>query len=379
MAKNGRLPNPFALSGIYYVRRRVPKDLRPFFNGEFVMRSLTTRDPVEAAQKFPAANALVDAQFASMRQSHGTWPSAPHDQQRQFDAMIDSYLAGISEVERRTLNVGFILTAPAASDFDDQFDGWTAADRSRYARELADDAAIELKRAPLPVPIRDALYRHIETGLRKYVRIVHRPIFDTMPAARKFTPDEPKLDLEITLSGLKLLWVKTRKPAPSSVEEMDLTIRDFTNVYGNIPAADVTRTDIEDYKRRLGNLPRRMSKRERALPFMEREQLPGVKLTAATVGKKITLLKGLMAFGHNEAKLLPRNAGSGIATGAKHTGAKRDQFTPDEVTRIFDLPLFQDPSSWVFSRSVGGRFIKLARSAVGRQQRHRERRLWAPG
>ena len=64
------------------------------------------------------------------------------------------------------------------------------------------------------------------------------------------------------------------------------------------------------------------------------------------------MLKALLAFGHNEAKLLPRNAGSGIATGAKHKGGKRDQFTPDEVTRIFELPLFQDPSSWVFARSV---------------------------
>ncbi len=353
MAKNGRLATPFSLKGIYYVRRRVPKDLRPFFKGEFVMRSLETRDPAEAAHRFPAANAQVEAQFASMRQSNGTWPIDPKEQKRQFDELMNAYLGGMSETERRILDFAFHQTTPPAVDFDEQFDGWLTSDRNRIARELADEATNLARLSPLPIPIRDGLYRHVNAGLRGYMRSIHRPITIGMAGARKHRPEEPELDLTITLPTLQKLWEqKERKPSPSSVKEMTLTVRDFTDVYGNIPAAEVTRTDIHDYKRRLAKLPKRMTRAERSLPFLEREALPGSKITKETVGKKITLLKGLLSFGCNEAKLLPRNEGSGIPTGANYTGTTRDQFTPDEVSKLFELPLFRDPASWAFNRSV---------------------------
>lgn len=353
MAKNGRLPTPFLLKGIYYVRRRVPKDLRPFFKGEFVMRSLETRDPVEAACRFPAANAQVEAQFASMRQSNGTWPTNPKDQKQQFDEMIDAYLGGLSDIERRMLDFVFHQNTPPVPDFDEKFDGWPASERTRFARRLADEATDLARLSALPIPIRDGLYRHVEAGLRGYMRSIHRPLSIGMAGARKHRPEEPEPDLSITLPELQKLWEqKERKPSSSSVKEMTLTIRDFTDVYGNIPAAEVTRTDIDDFKRRLGKLPKRMTRRQRVLPFSDRETLPGSKITKETVGKKITLLKGLLSFGYSEAKLLPRNEGAGISTGPKYTGAKRDQFTPDEVSKLFELPLFRDPASWVYDRSV---------------------------
>jgi hypothetical protein len=342
MAKNGRLATPFSLKGIYYVRRRVPKDLRPFFKGEFVMRSLETRDPAEAAHRFPAANAQVEAQFASMRQSNGTWPTDPKEQKRQFDELMNAYLGGMSETERRILDFAFHQTTPPAVNFDEQFDGWLTSDRNRIARELADEATNLARLSPLPIPIRDGLYRHVEAGLREYMRSFHRPITIGTAGARKHTPEEPELDLTITLPALQKLWErKERKPSASSVKEMTLTVRDFADVYGNIPAAQVTRTDIDDYKRRLAKLPRRMTRRERSLPFSERETLPGSKITKETVGKKITLLKGLLSFGYNEAELLPRNAGSGISTGAKTLEASATSSPPTRLASFSNCPFFE--------------------------------------
>jgi DNA invertase Pin-like site-specific DNA recombinase len=53
-------------SGIYYLRRRVPEDLRPTF-GEFFKRSLKTRDPGEAKRLHSLQWANSEAAFAVER------------------------------------------------------------------------------------------------------------------------------------------------------------------------------------------------------------------------------------------------------------------------------------------------------------------------
>lgn len=92
MAKNGRLATPFCdPKGRYFVRRRVPKDLRTLFKGEFVQKSLATRNPAEAANRFPSLNAQIDAEFEQKRQALVGWfigdaeqPGRPRVRYRQL-------------------------------------------------------------------------------------------------------------------------------------------------------------------------------------------------------------------------------------------------------------------------------------------------------
>ena len=353
MAKNGRLPKPIPIKGIYYARRRVPKDLAPHFSGEFEMRSLQTRDPVEAAASFPSVNNAINAMFASMRLSHGRWPTGTSELRMALNDMFDQHLARLNDIEKRILRFAFDQECPAMGDFDERFDLWPVARRSAFARRLADEASEKAGRAPLPIPVHTELYRLAETKLRSIMRVFHAPIDGRSAGVRKHTPEQSPPDLEITLAGLRANWQASKKRPASTVDELKQTIVDFEMTYGAIPAADVTRDDLDDFKVRLRKLPRNLSRPERKLSLESRIAL-GVKrrkICAETVGKKIALLKALLSFGHKE-HILPANVGTGMVTGPKHRAGKRDQFTQAEVTALFSLPLMLKPGNWRSDRAV---------------------------
>lgn len=351
MAKNGRLPTPFLYQGLYYLRRRVPKDLRPFFKGEFFMRSLGTVSPVEAAARFPTANAAADAEFDKMRQSHGTWPAEPAALKEALTALIDQHMSAVTEQDKRILRFLFDQETLAIYDFDERFDLWPEERRAAFARRLADEAAES--RAPLPVPVQVALYGLAESKLRTLMRPFHVRFDENRAEQRKFTPETEPPNLEITLKGLIEKWRASKKRPRSTVDELTQTVADFEQVYGAIAAAEVTRADLDDFADRLRKLPRNLSRSERALPMNDRIELSQgrTKIVPATVGKKLTLLKALLSFAHGKG-VLPSNAGQRLATGSKNQGGKRDQFIQSEITSLFKLPIMLRPDQWRYDRVV---------------------------
>lgn len=60
------------LTGIYWLRRRVPDALRPLLGKQEVRQTLGTRDPVEAKQRHADALAKLERQWASLRRGVGT-------------------------------------------------------------------------------------------------------------------------------------------------------------------------------------------------------------------------------------------------------------------------------------------------------------------
>ena len=351
MAKNGRLPSPFPYQGLYYVRRRVPKDLRPHYKGEFFMRSLGTSSPVEAASKFPAANAAADAEFDRMRQSYGTWPVDPTALKEALVALIDQYMAALSDHDKSLLRFVFDQDSLALHEFDERFDLWPEKRRSAFARRLADEAAEG--RAPLPLPVQTELYRLAESKLRNLLRPFHVRFGADRAERRKFTPETELPNLEITLKGLIDRWRTSKKRPRSTVDELTQTVVDFEQVYGAIAAAEVTRADLDDFSVRLGKLPRNLSRSERALPMNDRITLGEgrTKIVAATIGKKLTLLKALLSFAHGKG-ILPSNAGHRLATGSGNKTGNRDQFIEAEITSLFKLPIMLHPGQWRYDRVV---------------------------
>ncbi len=351
MAKNGRLPSPFRYQGIFYVRRRVPKDLRPYYKGEFFMRSLGTSSPVEAARNFLEANAAADAEFERMRRSHGTWPADPIALQSALSELIDQYIAALTEQDKRILRFAFDQESLAIKEFDERFDRWPMERRAAFARRLADEAAEG--RTPLPLPVQIELYRLAESKLRSLMRPFHVQFNATRAERRKFTPDIEPPDLEITLTGLTKRWRASKKRPQGTVDELNQTVADFEQVYGAIAAADVTRNDLTDFAKRLAKLPRNLSRSERALPMNDRITLGHgrTKIVAGTVGKKLTLLKALLSFAYDEG-VLPSNAGHHLATGSKNQKGKRDQFIQAEITNLFELPIMLHPEQWRYDRAV---------------------------
>ena len=54
-------------SGIYYIRVRVPADLKGIVDRAEVSKSLRTRDPAEAKERFAAEYAKIQKRWAALR------------------------------------------------------------------------------------------------------------------------------------------------------------------------------------------------------------------------------------------------------------------------------------------------------------------------
>jgi hypothetical protein len=75
-------PAPHPVSGIYYLRRKVPDALRAALGREY-KKSLKTRDPIEARIRFTAALSESDEAFALARaQNNGKEVLSQQDAQQ---------------------------------------------------------------------------------------------------------------------------------------------------------------------------------------------------------------------------------------------------------------------------------------------------------
>lgn len=54
-------------TGVYWLRKRIPNDLRPILSKLEEKRSLKTRDPAEAKRRHLEALAQLEAQWANLR------------------------------------------------------------------------------------------------------------------------------------------------------------------------------------------------------------------------------------------------------------------------------------------------------------------------
>lgn len=351
MAKNGRLPTPFRDSkGRYFARRRVPTDLRSFYKGEFVQKSLGTRDPVEAARQFPSVNGQIDADFVQRRRLMNGWSIDVVGQPAHFQHLVAQWIKAFDDVELLLLGSLFSTKMAYDTTVEGYVASWPEDDRSALVRALVKTVADRSDLGPMPPCVEESFVCYVTDHLAGIIGLILPHRNHATAELRLHTPDISEPDLTITLSGLKKLWSEKQNPAKSSFNELTSTSNDFAAVYGNIPAAEVTANDIRDFKARLLKQPRSMTREGRSLPFDERALLAGPRISPATVGKKVALLKALLSFGFAEG-ILTYNVGSGIKTGPKHKGGKRAQFLPDEVGAIFRLPLFQ-PAGWQCERAV---------------------------
>ena len=96
-------------SGIYYLRRKVPDELRSALGRREYKKSLKTRDPAEARVRFTAALKESDEAFALARaQNGGTEVLGPQDAQ-QIAALAPGRAATHGSHVRLHRRVGFGL------------------------------------------------------------------------------------------------------------------------------------------------------------------------------------------------------------------------------------------------------------------------------
>lgn len=374
-----KVAKPFRKPGstTFYLRRRVPQDLRAIYpqkNG-IILRSLGTDSPTEAARLFPAANAALEAEFAAHRQSVGLWPAQKTQRLAILADLAEGLLKAAPESARRSFR--YVTTILPGCGFnpvceDEEANSpelrmvrMSAAIRMQVLRDLALEIENANGTSPMPVAVRSELMKVLEERLPAFIGAWSSDnIFSDHIGKRKLTPPELTFDPQITLNGLQDLWVAARNRPPQTIIEATQVVADFVETFGTFPAKDITIDDLAHFKGMLLQLPKNLSNRDVKLPLAERlncrtwKDEQGVehqrpKVSAQTVAKKMSLLKAILGVKVGEGKrVLRHNPAEGLSTGHRWDGTSRDQLTASEAADFFTLPLFTAPDGWAVRRTI---------------------------
>ena len=119
MARNGRVAKPFLKDGLFYVRRRVPKELVAVVGRTHYLKSLETGAAAEAAKRFPAATAAVEVYFQQLRTTTGSWPALSATRLDLINSAIDRLRAEASETQRKMVRFALQMSEKTHLPVDD--------------------------------------------------------------------------------------------------------------------------------------------------------------------------------------------------------------------------------------------------------------------
>ncbi len=353
------MATPFQKNGLFYVRRRVPQDLLGLVGRTHYLKSLGTGVAADAAQLFPAANAEVTSYFQQLRVSTGSWPVVAADRIAIIDSAITRLLSEATEVQRRIANFVFIQTSRARLSDDDTADSIIAAmlpaNKALFVNALVEDLTPFLPQGPLPLPVKVDLQKHVTARLGTFVTDWKLGLNLTENSARKLTPPVVQRDPNVTLTSLLAIWAKALKPSKSTCDDATSVVRDFTELFGDMPVKDLTSDDFDYFAEELRKVPAAMSRAERTLPFDQRVTLGDddsrPKAKGATPAKKLGLVKAIMAYSLKK-KHIAYNPAQALETGYRYQADARRQMTSSEVKRLFSLPIFTEPAWWEFRQEI---------------------------
>lgn len=399
-------------SGVYYLRRQIPAELRPAFGGRSLyQKTLGTRDYVQAARLFTSANAQLESQFETARQRLATTGDCRPSQVEEADALIRAYFepeegveGGLNGPERLVLafieiDRGLLNAATAFVRLGDGFrrvrvgctahppsdaERWWALSvnalafrtdpgvqkalteqppasiwRSRSGAEFASDRLSQAQRVAeqisrftgrplidLPAVLASRIVVYLDAA-----RLAHEA------APRKREGKKPTLRPLMKLEELHREWSAACSPRAQTAAEVLSTVKDFTEYFGDIPVSNIERHDLTTFGELLTNLPSKMSKADRALPFSERiqkfESHEGPYVTYTTVKKRVGGLQWLLSFGLQKG-WLSENVGTKIliAQGNSRKSGEMRSFLDSELKGLFSSWLFLEPAKWDSERTA---------------------------
>ncbi len=288
-------------TGMYYLRRQIPKPLRAEFGGrQLWKRSLDTKDASEARRVFTAANAELEANFEAARKaiaerSTGTRLTAAqaeaalsracalHRGSRLDRFAVLSNLYWSEEAAVSTIGCGpialFLDPSPAGFAAMDATrlpgDVWMRVVRSRPRKDvlfMADHAILWIHGAFRGEGGFGDLVRNAENDwmlIEAITAAVEREQADLRALiATPFRPTGTRLRPNMTLRELFGEW-KNKTPAPGAqgAHETSTTVEDFIDYAGDLPVSQISGDQIYNFRDAVASLPKAMPLHVRAMTF----------------------------------------------------------------------------------------------------------------
>lgn len=376
-------------SGIYYIRRRVPKDVKPHLPqfGDFFKRSLDTTCPQDAKVRFAAEWVKSQELFDLARhQSNGSYQPTARDAvqlaarwaKRELEDLDQTgdFTRWLADTGDGVETLGSFYgqgAARALIESDDFGPAWTAA----AAPHIQD----ELNRNGLPPARQDTdFYRHLLVAfvarMQELSNVAYKRYHDDHASGLDLPTEAPlSVDLarrqapENRLSKVFTDWCQWTRDSDGEgrdvlkrIAEYGATIQRFIELQGDLTVEGIRRVTVQEFQTQLRRMPskgvgiRSLSAKEQ-IAKAEAEALP--RLSATTVKNRLMALSSVLSYAAR-MELIPENpvTASGItkqlAKAVNKAGrmSKRRHYERQELMRIFSSPIYS--SGWRSPRAAFG-------------------------
>jgi integrase len=339
MSRPWKHPN----SGVYWLRKGVPEDLRTLVGKREEKRSLRTRDPVEAKRRHAEALSEIESRWANLRAGPKTlteieahqMAAAVHDrwlQQHQPNPSEQTYW--------RTDLADRLFAPPELPTMEDirngtflttiDIDALEILKMEKWCLEIAEERLAahglvvhDQSRRKLAVAVGTATQRASLT----LARLAKGEIFSTaslFPTGSKAPADAQPLSFKFLVDG----WSTERRPVAKTVYEWSRVVRQLVEYLGSDDARSLTGEDLVGWK----------------------SSMVAAGLRPKTIqDAKLAPVRAILQWGVNN-KHLASNPADGISLDVRSKqGEKKRSFTDDEAKIILKAALGEkDPvRRWV--------------------------------
>ncbi|WP_246228455.1 site-specific integrase [Pseudomonas nitroreducens] len=362
-------------SGVFYLRRRVPDELRSVLGREY-KRSLKTRDPSEAKARFAAEYSKSEEAFSIARAQLAGTESLGHRDIQQLAARW--FRRCLDEMERtgefRTcLMPGTITTwespfgpveeqewislreaLDTGSETDIDAEALSNARQTLKAEHIPLPAANSTTRSALVAAFRDHLLRLSDLAKQRHEGdwLAKVDLIDQQPLdirRQGNTQTTKLLACFESYAKAKTLDDGDNRSTRKTLDEFRSTIRRFTELFGDMQVDKITRGTVQNYRAKLAEMPVKTKgaaklTAQALIDKAKAESLP--LLSTATIRNRLRALSAVLGYAvrMDWIKENPVEA-SGVAKAASKTAVtkgarRRKDYTATELQEIFSSPVF---------------------------------------
>lgn len=359
-------------SGIYYIRRRIPDDLKPVLGkGDFYKVSLQTRIPTEAKTRHAAEWVKCDQLFERARAQLAQGQQLPASDAVQMAARWAKH--ELAEMERSGDFENWLVQQGAEVETLGSFYDCGRSVQAFLAeptilRRIQADIADELARYNYPpVPHDSVAYRRLQEAFaaqllrlseaalgrhdHDHVTPLHAPAFAPLSIENRVTAAPPLSRVFEDWKAYNLKLGNGGRDVAKRVVEYGGTMKVFIELYGDLPVTSIIRATVNAFATDLLKLPaggvgRRALTAPQLIERAETENLP--TLSHLTVKNRLMALSSVLSYAVRLGTLAENAVTASGVTGALTKAAKkssravaRKHYLLQELKQIFSSPVFQ--------------------------------------
>ena len=384
----GAMPQPFKCpkTGNFYYRKVIPVELRPLVGrGREWKVSTGTKVLSEARIPFIEEAARCEAALALARASlKGESSLLPTDAPKLADRWISAELK-VWERDPGRISV-FLATSGGEKVLPED----VMEDEDGSLQVILTEAMRETLRPlghPVPSPTAStytALYMEFfhawrtlcETALKRHHgdwRATPDTTSASLPLSHETSP-ETRSGRGLRLSEVFSIWAESKRQDAAGLGDISKTIAEYHDgmqrlifLIGDVPAAQVSKTTIHNFRVSLGQLPKGRWKPGLTVENLRSQVGQGGAsiMQLPTIRKKLAALSTIFKFACDRLDAIDvdpvaasgvlRDLRSAINKGALHQEAQEKGYTQAELVSIFSSPLFQ--GAWTPQRADYGQAL----------------------